>query len=57
MFGLEKKTLLVCMLSQIFIKLFQKHVKNLLKISVVYQGPVQAPIKKDDILGKIKIKL
>ena len=27
-----------------------------MNISVVYQGPVQAPIKKDDILGKLKVK-
>ena len=27
-----------------------------MKISVIYQGPVQAPIKKDDVLGKLKIE-
>jgi D-alanyl-D-alanine carboxypeptidase (penicillin-binding protein 5/6) len=37
-------------------KTIPKARKKFLKISVVYQGPVQAPIKKDDILGKIKIK-
>jgi len=37
-------------------KTIPKARKKFLKISVVYQGPVQAPIKKDDILGKIKIE-
>jgi len=37
-------------------KTIPKARKKFLKISVVYQGPVQAPIKKDDILGKIRIK-
>ena len=29
--------------------------KKLLKISIEYNGPIQAPIVKDDILGKLKI--
>ena len=29
--------------------------KRLLKISLNYNGPIQAPIKKDDILGKLKL--
>jgi len=37
-------------------KTIPKARKKFLNISVVYQGPVQAPIKKDDILGKLKIK-
>jgi len=37
-------------------KTIPKARKKFLKISVVYQGPVQAPIKKDDVLGKLKIK-
>jgi len=37
-------------------KTIPKARKKFLKISVVYQGPVQAPIKKDDVLGKLKIE-
>jgi len=29
--------------------------KKFLKVSVVYKGPIQAPIKKDDILAKLKV--
>jgi serine-type D-Ala-D-Ala carboxypeptidase (penicillin-binding protein 5/6) len=29
--------------------------KRLLKLSLNYNGPIQAPIKKDDILGKLKL--
>ena len=36
-------------------KTIPKARKKNLKVSIVYNGPVQAPIKKDDILGKLKI--
>ena len=36
-------------------KTIPKARKKFLKISIHYKGPVQAPIKKDDILGKLKI--
>jgi serine-type D-Ala-D-Ala carboxypeptidase (penicillin-binding protein 5/6) len=36
-------------------KTIPKAKKKLLKISLNYNGPVQAPIKKDDILGKLKL--
>jgi D-alanyl-D-alanine carboxypeptidase (penicillin-binding protein 5/6) len=29
--------------------------KKYLKVSILYNGPIHAPIKKDDILGKLKI--
>ena len=29
--------------------------KKFLKVSIIYDGPIQAPIKKDDILGKLKV--
>ena len=34
------------------------HINNIakyLKVSVTYNGPIQAPVKKDDILGKLKV--
>ena len=42
------------MLKKIFIKLYQKHEKKFKSI-INYNGPIQAPIKKDDIIGKLKL--
>ena len=36
-------------------KTIPKAKKRLLKVSLNYNGPIQAPIKKDDILGKLKL--
>ena len=36
-------------------KTIPKAKKRLIKISLNYNGPIQAPIKKDDILGKLKL--
>ena len=36
-------------------KTIPKARKKFLKASIVYTGPIQAPIKKDDILGKLKL--
>jgi len=36
-------------------KTIPKAKKKLLKVSLNYNGPIQAPIKKDDILGKLKL--
>ena len=36
-------------------KTIPKGKKRLLKVSLKYNGPIQAPIKKDDILGKLKL--
>jgi len=36
-------------------KTIPKARKKFLKISVIYTGPIQAPIKKDDVLGKLKV--
>jgi len=36
-------------------KTFQKAKKKYLKIEAVYNGPIQAPINKNDVLGKLKI--
>ena len=36
-------------------KTIPKAKKRLLKVSLNYNGPIQAPIKKDEILGKLKI--
>ena len=36
-------------------KTIPKAKKKLLKVSLNYNGPIQAPIKRDDILGKLKL--
>ena len=36
-------------------KTFQKAKKKYLKVETVYDGPIQAPINKNDVLGKLKI--
>jgi serine-type D-Ala-D-Ala carboxypeptidase (penicillin-binding protein 5/6) len=36
-------------------KTIPKAKKRLLKVTLNYNGPIQAPIKKDDILGKLKL--
>jgi len=36
-------------------KTIPKAKKRLLKVSLNYDGPIQAPIKRDDILGKLKV--
>jgi len=36
-------------------KTIPKAKKRLLKVSLNYNGPIEAPIKKDDILGKLKL--
>ena len=36
-------------------KTIPKARKKNLKVSIIYKGPIKAPIKKDDILGKLKV--
>ena len=36
-------------------KTIKKAKKNLLKVALKYEGPIQAPIKKDDVIGKFRV--
>jgi D-alanyl-D-alanine carboxypeptidase (penicillin-binding protein 5/6) len=36
-------------------KTIPKARKKFIKVSMIYKGPIQAPIKKDDVLGKLKV--
>ena len=36
-------------------KTIKKAKKRLLKVSLKYEGPIEAPIKKDDIVGKFRV--
>jgi D-alanyl-D-alanine carboxypeptidase (penicillin-binding protein 5/6) len=36
-------------------KIIKKAQKKLLKVSINYYGPIEAPIKKDQVIGKLKI--
>ena len=39
----------------IFIKQLKKDKKKKIKVKIVYDGPIEAPIKKDQTLAKLKI--
>ena len=36
-------------------KIIKKAQKKLLKVTINYTGPVEAPIKKDQVVGKLKV--
>ena len=36
-------------------KTIKKAKKKLLRVSIIYEGPIEAPIKKDDKVGKYKV--
>jgi D-alanyl-D-alanine carboxypeptidase (penicillin-binding protein 5/6) len=36
-------------------KTIRKAKKNLLKVALKYEGPIEAPIKKDDVIGKFRV--
>ena len=59
MFGWEKKNKIGVYIKEDIYKTIPKveslYKKKFLKAVVEYTGPVKAPIKKDDILGKLKI--
>ncbi len=38
-----------------FIKQLKRQKKKLLKVSLKYEGPIEAPIKKDDVVGKLRV--
>ena len=50
----KKDTVAAYVKSDIY-KTIPKSRKKFLKVSLIYQGPIHAPIKKDDILGKLKV--
>ena len=42
------------MLMKIFIKQLKKQ-KKIIKVVLKYEGPIEAPIKKDEIIGKFRV--
>ncbi|WP_415285325.1 D-alanyl-D-alanine carboxypeptidase family protein [Candidatus Pelagibacter sp. Uisw_130] len=52
---LGKKDVVKTYIKQDIYKTIPKAKKRLLKVSLNYNGPIQAPIKRDDILGKLKL--
>ena len=50
----KKNTIDVYVKTDIY-KIIPKGRKKLLKVSIIYNGPIKAPIKKNDILGKLKV--
>jgi D-alanyl-D-alanine carboxypeptidase (penicillin-binding protein 5/6) len=52
---LGKKNTVKAYIKNDIYKTIPKAKKRLLRLSLNYNGPIQAPIKKDDILGKLKL--
>ena len=52
---LGKKETVGAYVKQNIYKTIPKARKKHLKISMLYNGPIQAPIKKDDIIGKLNV--
>jgi len=52
---LGKKDLVGVYTKKDIYKTVPKARKKFLKVSIIYDGPIQAPIKKDDILGRLKV--
>ena len=50
-----KKNMVNVYIKKNIYKTIPKARKKFLKVSLVYDGPIQAPIMKDDILGKLKV--
>ena len=55
MFGLEKKNKLKVYVNKDVYKTIPKARKKYLKAVISYYGPLEAPIKKDSIVGKLII--
>ena len=52
---LGKKDFIKTYVKEDIYKTIPKARKKFLKVSINYNGPIEAPIKKDDILGKLKV--
>ncbi len=52
---LGKKSQVEVYVNEDIYKTIKKAKKRLLKISLKYDGPIEAPIKKDDIVGKFRV--
>ena len=52
---LGKKTTVGAYVKEDIYKTISRSRKRDLKVSVIYNGPIKAPVKKNDILGKLKI--
>jgi len=52
---LGKKDLVKTYVKQDIYKTIPRARKKFLKVSAIYNGPIEAPIKKDDVIGKLKI--
>ena len=55
MFGQEKKNSVAAYTNEDIYKTIKKAKKKKIKAKIIYDGPIEAPIKKDQILAKLKI--
>jgi D-alanyl-D-alanine carboxypeptidase (penicillin-binding protein 5/6) len=52
---LGKKNQVDVYVNEDIFKTIKKAKKNLLKVALKYEGPIEAPIKKDDVIGKFRV--
>ncbi len=52
---LGKKDKVKVYINEDIFKTIRKAKKRLLKVVLMYEGPVEAPIKKDDVIGKLRV--
>jgi len=52
---LGKKDKVKVYINEDIYKTIKKAKKRLLKVALMYEGPIEAPIKKDDIVGKLRV--
>ena len=55
MFGQETKKKVGIYVKESIYKTIPKARKKNLEVSIRYNGPIKAPIQKDDILGKLRV--
>ena len=55
MFGWEKRIALKHIQRKVFIRQLKKQKKKLLKVSINYEGPIEAPIKKDQKIATLRV--
>ena len=51
----RKKKIVGTYVKEDIYKTIPKARKKFLKVSLIYNGPISAPIRKDDILGKLRV--
>lgn len=56
MFGRVRKKKVKAYITEDIYKTIPKAKKKYLKVSVNYEGPIEAPVSKNDIIGKLNVR-